>query len=349
MPADDPAASKFMYVVDGKKGWKHWWENGVVYDLENKGWRQRLPEYTPVTDQGEVILTVNDSLNIAYINSPTYQGQLETLYLSAIDVSTERFRLDTQFFGVNSTTYNHLGEARAAGGIADNSLRNDIDLDMRRRFATAGELVVGPGQQHHLGFHRTGRQRPFVLDQLLAGPTVVAERGSRHCLGTVDDCGTSAIGEPPGVDALSPRFLHQHRDWQSGNGWVESSRWFPGRHGSYRFHGPGCRRLRWRWRRYGIWRRWRLWWRHSRRNGFCRRWCRCRWRLHRSNATGSTDSQHWKKVWLPRNALWNYSNRTWMPASSTWCRSTSSGRVSKPKKLSCFSNATVSRIRWKTS
>ena len=141
MPPDDPTSHEYMQCVDGIKGWKHWDANGHRDELENPLWRQQLGQYTELTPNGDVKLTVNTALQLSYMHSPTYQRQLETLYLSALDVTTERFRLDTQFFGRNVTAFTHLGRRRT--GIEDNRLRTDTDLEFRRRFATAGELVVG--------------------------------------------------------------------------------------------------------------------------------------------------------------------------------------------------------------
>ncbi len=141
MPADDPASAQYMRVVDGKRGWPHWYRNGVVHDLENPGWIDQLAAYTPMSEEGEIILNVDNALQLAYIHSPTFQNQIETLYLSALDVSTERFRLDTQFFGTNNTTFLHNGRLRGAGET--NTLSTDTNFTLRRRFAAAGELLVG--------------------------------------------------------------------------------------------------------------------------------------------------------------------------------------------------------------
>ncbi len=111
------------------------------------------------------MLDVDTALKLAYMHSPDYQQQLETLYLSALDVSTERFRLDTQFFGGADVVYAHNGDLTRPGlgyntvtrrfevqparetaeqnrltvgrSIADPSFR------LQRKFATAGELLVG--------------------------------------------------------------------------------------------------------------------------------------------------------------------------------------------------------------
>jgi hypothetical protein len=141
MPPDDPAAHCYMREVYGIRGWKHWLDDGVRRELENPDWRARLPEYVELTEDAKVKLTIDSSLALLYMHSPQYQQQLESLYLAAIDVTTERFRLDAQFFGGNTTTFTHLGRDRAGG--ERNTLRTDTDLQMRRTFATAGELLVG--------------------------------------------------------------------------------------------------------------------------------------------------------------------------------------------------------------
>ncbi len=155
MPPDDPASHQYMHCVACKKGWPHWHDNGDRIELENPVWRAELAQYAPMNEKGEVVLDVDTALKLAYIHSPDYQSQLETLYLSALDVSTERFRLDTQFFGANATTYAHSGGltpprlSRGAGvipavqGAESNTLTTATDLDLRRKFATAGELLVG--------------------------------------------------------------------------------------------------------------------------------------------------------------------------------------------------------------
>lgn len=141
MPEDDPAAHVYMHCVDGKKGYKKWLVNGQRCELENPCWRQRLGEYAEVTPEGRVKLTLESAMAIARINSPEFQEQLEQVYLSALDVSTERFRFDVQFFGHNETAMNHDGRLHAGGEL--NTLRTDTKLEMNRQFATAGELLVG--------------------------------------------------------------------------------------------------------------------------------------------------------------------------------------------------------------
>ena len=109
MPADDPASHRYMHCVDGMKGWKHWGDYGVRSALENPQWQVRLAEYTELADDGRVKLDLDSAVRLAYVHAPLHQRSLETLYLSSLDVTGERFRLDTQFFGGNAVDYQHQG------------------------------------------------------------------------------------------------------------------------------------------------------------------------------------------------------------------------------------------------
>ena len=144
MPPDDLASHRYMDCVDGKEGWKHWHDNGERIELENPAWREVLAEYVEIGEDGSVKLDVDSSLKLAYVHSPSHQTQLETLYLSALDVTAERFRLDTRFFGGHDDTFQHRGRNSPFPGAPEqNSLTVATDAQLRRSFATAGELLVG--------------------------------------------------------------------------------------------------------------------------------------------------------------------------------------------------------------
>ncbi len=91
------------------KGWKHWDDFGSRAQLDNPKWREQLVEYARFNDKDEVILDLDSSLQLALIHSSSYWTQLETIYLSALDVSTERFSFEVQFYGGNGTRFDHLG------------------------------------------------------------------------------------------------------------------------------------------------------------------------------------------------------------------------------------------------
>ena len=147
MPPDDPESHELMHCVYGKKGWAKWHENGDRSGLENPVWQQCLDQYVTRSTSGAYVLRLEDSMRLALIHSPNYQQQLETLYLSSLDVSTERFRLQTQFFAGNATTYDARGRA---GGIAP---RGGVSNTVPNGTAGApygggrGGATVGAGQQ----------------------------------------------------------------------------------------------------------------------------------------------------------------------------------------------------------
>jgi len=121
IPMDDPASHRYMHCVDGKKGWAHWGRNGRRAHLENPQWRANLAEYTDFTKDNAVKLDVDSAVKLAYVHSPLNQRALETLYLTSLDVTGERFRLDTQFFGGTGGDYRHEG-GLSPGTIAFNPL-----------------------------------------------------------------------------------------------------------------------------------------------------------------------------------------------------------------------------------
>lgn len=138
MPPDDPESHRLMHCVDDKPGHFAWHINGDIPSVEYPAWTA----YLPVDERGEVRLDLNGAVDLARLHSPDYQRQLETLYLSALDVTFERFRFDTQFFAGNDTFFTTQGEQRG-GGNSRSNLTTDTDLQMRRLFPAGGELVVG--------------------------------------------------------------------------------------------------------------------------------------------------------------------------------------------------------------
>jgi len=140
MPPDDPTSHKYMEVVDNKKAFA--WDKKFAHTpyVENPYWGKFLP----LDQNGCLVLQrEQDAVQVALLNNREYQEQLEDLYLSALDVSFERFRFDTQFFGGNSIFYTADGRVRS--GRDPGSSRLDVDSFLRaeKMFASGGQLVVG--------------------------------------------------------------------------------------------------------------------------------------------------------------------------------------------------------------
>ncbi|MBA2117132.1 TolC family protein [Bremerella alba] len=139
MPMDDPAANQFMHVVDHKPAYWGWEREGVTDEVANPNWMA----YMPLNEEGELVLNVDRAVELARLNSPTYQRELEDLYLSALDVSFERFRFDAQFFGGYEVFYTADGPVRGGGDSSSLLETNTRNIQMEKLFATGGQLVVG--------------------------------------------------------------------------------------------------------------------------------------------------------------------------------------------------------------
>ena len=143
MPPDDPTSHRYMHCVDGKHGFFRWHINGDRTTLDNPAWRSRLCEVVELTGAGAIELNSESAMKLAYLNSISWWDQLQTLYLSALDVSTERFRFDVQFFGGNTTDYLSRGPANRVTGSQVTRWGTETSLLAKRNLATAGELAVG--------------------------------------------------------------------------------------------------------------------------------------------------------------------------------------------------------------
>lgn len=138
MPPDDPTSHRYMECVDCKKGWPCWRCYGNTNTVENPNWRS----YLPLDGEGNLVLDRQAAVQMSLLNSRQYQEALESLYLSALDVSFQRFRFDVQFFGGNATTMTSTGKV-LNGGSSSNQLSTETSLEGHRLLATGGQLVVG--------------------------------------------------------------------------------------------------------------------------------------------------------------------------------------------------------------
>ncbi|MDR1383208.1 MAG: hypothetical protein LBJ67_05090 [Planctomycetaceae bacterium] len=131
MPTDDATAHRYMHYVDGKLN-GDWDARGKTNFVENPFWQQ----YLPMDENGVVRLDKETAFRLAQVHSPEYQTALENLYLSALNVSSERFAFDTQFYGGNSLFYS------SNGAVRDSTLRNKNWIGFEKKMATGGQAVI---------------------------------------------------------------------------------------------------------------------------------------------------------------------------------------------------------------
>lgn len=135
LPPDDPASHDLMHDVDGKEGFEGWHKNGELQKVDPESWREWLRRDA----DGTIAFNMSDVVKVARSHSRSFQQEREDLYLSALDVSFERFRFDTQFFAGNDTEFRHNGKERGAG----NSLDTETGARLQQLSATGTSLVVG--------------------------------------------------------------------------------------------------------------------------------------------------------------------------------------------------------------
>jgi hypothetical protein len=168
MPPDDPLSHQLMHCVDGKKGYPRWHQNGDIPYVDTNCWRQ----YLPYNEKGEVVLDRDAAVQLALLNSRTYQTEMEDLYLSALDVSFERFRFDAQFFAGTGTIFTADGPKRPGGGNNSSSLlRTDTTGRVQKLNAFGGETVVGLANSLIWQFSGNHSETAFtILDFSLVQP-----------------------------------------------------------------------------------------------------------------------------------------------------------------------------------
>ncbi|MDA0810322.1 MAG: hypothetical protein O3B68_20200 [Planctomycetota bacterium] len=138
MPSDDPASHAFMHEVDGHSGFGGWHSAGSEPSVDARTWFETLPR----AEDGTVVLSLGDAIKVARTNSRGYQTSLEDLYLSALDVTFERFRFDHQFAAGNVTGADFQGRDRTSGP-GSSELATTTSGAVRKLTATGGELFFG--------------------------------------------------------------------------------------------------------------------------------------------------------------------------------------------------------------
>ena len=146
MPEDDSTANQYMKVLNGKKGYPLWDVNGKTNTAENPIWWQ----YLPLDERGVLVLDADAAVRTAVLHNTVYQSEIETLYLSALDVSSERFFLGNQLFAGYSASYTADGSLRRGNGGSSRSTvnastfsRGPRGIALQRQFNNGATLIAG--------------------------------------------------------------------------------------------------------------------------------------------------------------------------------------------------------------
>ncbi len=154
MPPDDPTSHQLMHCVDNKRGYPHWHINGDTTQVASPFWMSFLP----LSEEGILLLDRDRSVQLALLHAPDYQSELEELYLSALDVSAERFRFDVQLFGPFGLDYQTAGRNNGrprsrlkveplGSTFNPRGIPGSSQFRIQRAFTTGSELAVGIANQ----------------------------------------------------------------------------------------------------------------------------------------------------------------------------------------------------------
>jgi len=148
LPPDDPTAHEVMHTASGRKGYKSWHKLGVSFALENPQWLApygiRQQGVDPVAAHAQVQLpdvSIPDALDLATIHSREYQNNVENLYLSALDLTAERFRLGVRYLdtGRSEPGIGVTGRTDAAG---NGTLGLNKTFGLSQALPTGGQIAV---------------------------------------------------------------------------------------------------------------------------------------------------------------------------------------------------------------
>lgn len=123
-PVDDPDARKVTLRIQKEDAHE---DGNRSIQLESPIWREKLPKL----QNGSVLLDLETSMKLALLHSREFQGQKEELYLSALNVTYERFRFRPKSF------------FRASGEVSDLSESSGNDLDSKIQTGFSGVARQG--------------------------------------------------------------------------------------------------------------------------------------------------------------------------------------------------------------
>lgn len=134
-PKDDAAAHQLISCPDGKRN--TYYEKIPTREFdENMVWLDYLPREL----DGTIRLTQELAVDLGWLHSREYQTQFENVYLSALELSGNRFEFDLQWFGGLGTGYTATGDAIGDNRRLDTTFQR---LGFTRSLAGGGQIATG--------------------------------------------------------------------------------------------------------------------------------------------------------------------------------------------------------------
>ena len=135
LPPDDSAAACYMrQPYNSRRPVRFWDQRGYQPEIENGGWESALP----YDETGAVKLDKQLVVDLALIHSRDFQTRVEQLYVSALQLSSNRFEFEVNWFGGSDGAFVANGEgANAVRGLSEGN-----NLGFTRNFASGGQFAT---------------------------------------------------------------------------------------------------------------------------------------------------------------------------------------------------------------
>ncbi len=167
LPPDDPAASQYMQMVHGMRGYKSWHEFGESMSVENPAWLANfgMTPNEPYVDYdlsdglttvsasspevskepAELVpsvenMTLAQAIELANIHSRDYQTQIENAYLSALQLTFDRFQFNVRYLGLGARE--PTGELFHVDAPATSAVGFNSRFGMSQVLPTGGQWIV---------------------------------------------------------------------------------------------------------------------------------------------------------------------------------------------------------------
>ena len=173
LPPDDPAAQGYMQCpFNSRKGVTYWDEKGESYAVDQEEWIAHLP----YNEDGEVLLDKQLSVDLGLLHSRQFQSQVEQLHIRALDLSSNRFEYQLNWFGGSDWGFNSTED----GADAERDLGNSNQLGFTRNLATGGQFAANLANSFAWSFGGSGSSN-FAAGNLVFSLTQPLLRGAfRH-------------------------------------------------------------------------------------------------------------------------------------------------------------------------
>ena len=134
-PYDDEGAKRYMDFPNCIKNTKYYGRRDTRYNTENPVW----VEYLPREDDGRIKLTQPLAIDLALLHSRAYQSQFENVYLSALNLSGNRFEFDVQWAGGVGANFTSTGEDLGNNRELDVAIQR---LGLTRNLPSGGQFAT---------------------------------------------------------------------------------------------------------------------------------------------------------------------------------------------------------------